>query len=183
MTKDGGIALKRLKMDQIGLKIDPKGLNLDETGLRIVFVYKSTCFLADFFCHWLGLVRGTWSCSWQEIMTRGRLKLCSTPPIHLLFKACLNYVLCLPYVIYASIQCQDFVGNLLRITISIFPISQTFTFLLFAPILCFEAEDQSSCDKKTPKSKSGIRYALVDWSCSEYKVSGPFLGQTEPDLL
>ena len=46
-------------MDQIGLKIDPKGLNLDETGLRIVFVYKSTCFLADFLSNWLGLVRGT----------------------------------------------------------------------------------------------------------------------------
>ena len=59
-------------------------------------------------------------------MTRGRLKLCSTPPIHLLFKACLNYVLCLPYFIYASIQCQDFVGNLSRITISIFPTSRTF---------------------------------------------------------
>ena len=118
-------------------------------------------------------------------MTRGRLKLCSTPPIHLLFKACLNYVLCLPYVIYASIQCQDFVGSLSRITIAIFPISRTFAgdSCCLPLLLCFEAEDQSSCDKKTPKSKSGIRYGLIDWSCSEYKVSGSFLGQTEPELL
>ena len=117
-------------------------------------------------------------------MTSARLKLCSTPPIHLLFKACLNYVLCLPYVICASIQCADFVGNLSCITISIFPTSRTFAGdSCYLPPLCFEAEDQSSCDKKTPKSKSGIRYGLVDWSCSEYKVSGSFLGQTEPDLL
>ena len=118
-------------------------------------------------------------------MTRGRLKLCSTPPIHLLFKACLNYVLCLPYFINASIQCQDFVGNLsLIFTISIFPTSRTFAgdSCSLTP-LCFEAEDQSSRDKKTPKSKSGIRFGLVDWSCSEYKVSGSFLGQTEPELL
>ena len=107
-------------------------------------------------------------------MTRGWLKLCSTPPIHLLFKACLNYVLCLPYFIYASIQCQDFVGNLsLIFTISKFPTSQTFAGdSCCLPPLRFAAEDQSSCDKKTPKSKSGIRFGLVDWSCSEYKVSG-----------
>ena len=150
-------------MDQIGLKIDPKGLNLDEIVLRIVFLYKKIPVFWRIFCHWLGLVRATWSCSWQEIMTRGRLKLCSTPPIHLLFKACLNYVLCLPYVIYASIQCPDFVGNLSRITISIFPTSRTFAgdSCSLTP-LCFEAEDQSSFDKKTPKSKSGIRFGLVD---------------------
>ena len=117
-------------------------------------------------------------------MTCGRLKLCSAPPIHLLFKACLNYVLCLPYVICASIQCADFVGNLSCIIISTFPTSRTFAGdSCYLPPLCFEAEDQSSCDKKTPKSKSGIRCGLVDWSCSEYKVSGSFLGQTEPDLL
>ena len=117
-------------------------------------------------------------------MTRGRLKPCSTPLIHLLFKACLNYVPCLGYVICASIQCADSVGNLSCIIISIFPTSRTFAGdSCYLPPLCFEAEDQSSCDKKTPKSKSGIRYGLVDWSCSEYKVSGSFLGQTEPDLL
>ena len=97
----------------------------------------------------------------------------STPPIHLLFKACLSYVLCLPYFICASVQYPDFVENLSRITISIFPTSRTFAGdSCCLPPLCFEAEDQSSCDKKTPKSKSGIRFGLVDWSCSEYKVSG-----------
>ena len=122
-------------------------------------------------------------------MTRGRLKLCSTPPIHLLFKACLNYALCLPYAASHTLcvllyKCPDLVGNLSRIIISIFPTSRTFPGdSCCLPPLCFEAEDQSSCDKKTPKSKSGIRFGLVDWSCSEYKVSGSFLGQTEPELL
>ena len=36
MDKDGGIALKRLKMDQIGLKIDQKAQTIDQA-----------CFLAD----------------------------------------------------------------------------------------------------------------------------------------